>query len=172
METPAGNPRPSLVLMVIVGLIPLAFAAFGAFLLIAAWPKVIEGWTASAWPEAAGRVVEARMPKVERESTGPGSKTWYELQLSYDFEAGGRTHRGDRTGLWPESRQLVDAREFVAAHPPGTAVRVFHDPANPTRSLLDRSIGGGTWAMAIGGLPSLALGVVMLIGFSRAVRRG
>ena len=101
MEMPAGNPRPSLVLMVIVGLIPLAFAAFGAFLLIAAWPKVIEGWTASAWPEAAGRVVEARMPKVERESTGPGSKTWYELQLSYDFEAGGRTHRGDRTGLWP-----------------------------------------------------------------------
>ena len=66
----------------------------------------------------------------------------------------------------------MDAREFVAAHPPGTAVRVFHDPANPTRSLLDRSIGSGTWAMAIGGLPSLALGVVMLIGFSRAVRRG
>ena len=43
---------------------------------------------------------------------------------------------------------------------------------NPARSLLDRSIGGGTWAMAIGGVPLLGLGLVMLIGFARGVRRG
>ena len=172
MQSPPVSRRPGLIAVLVTALIPLAFTVAGAFLLIHAWPPLIEGLSAQSWPDTSGRVIETRVVEVHLESQGPGTKRWFEVRVTYTFDAAGRTHRGDRTGLWPERRLGQQARALAAGYPPGQPVSVYYNPSDPARSMLDRSIGGGTWAMAIAGVPLFALGVAMCIGFVRGVRRG
>lgn len=166
------NRRPRPVLVLLTALIPLAVTAGGTFLVMHAGPRVIEGLSARSWPTVPGRVVDARVEEVDLGGRGPGTKRWFEVRVTYVFDVAGRSHRGDRVGFWPERRLSPQAREFAASYPPGHPVRVYYDPSNPARSVLDRSIGAGTWAMAGAGVLLLVLGLVMLIGFARGLHRG
>ena len=169
---PPPSERPGLVLVLVTALIPLAITAGGAWLLMHAGPRVIESLSARSWPEAPGRVVDALVEEVDQGGHGPGTKRWFEVHITYAFEAAGQTHRGDRVGLWRELRLGPQAKDVAASYPPGHPVPVYYDPLNPARSLLDRSIGGGPWAMVCAGVLLLALGVVMLVGFARGLSRG
>jgi len=170
METTAPEPRPTVGLAIVNGLITAFFLAAGVFLVLRGWPAVIEGFGMRDWREGAGWVVEARMPEIVRERTDYKSKAFYTLELVYDYEAAGRTYRGERTGLFPDTAQWQPAKAFVRSHPTGTALRVWHDPRNPARSILDPSIGAGTWFMAIAGLPLMVGGGVGLVGVARTAR--
>lgn len=76
-----------------------------------------------------------------------------EVSLSYQYRALGVPYTGSAT--WATSRGA--ARKFESAHPPGTAVRVFHDPLRPETSMLSPSRErGGAIAMFLFGVGSLA----------------
>ncbi len=165
------NPRPSLFQILIILMIPLFFTIGGAFLLINAWPRVVEGLSARSWPHASGEVVETQMFEVDQGGWGPGTKRWYEVRVKYAFDVGGTTVTAERTTLRRNLWQLLEARALTESYPTGKAVTVYYNPADPSRALLDRSIGGLTWTMEIGGIPVTLLGLVMLVGWTRGVRR-
>jgi len=165
------NPRPTLFLSLVVLLIPLFFTTVGVFLLLNAWPRVAEGLSARSWPQVHGEVIETQMSEVDQGGWGPGTKRWYEVRVTYAFDAGGANVHGDRTGLRRRLWQLLDARSLAASYPTGLTVSVYYDTADPSRALLNRSIDGLTWAMAIGGVPLTLLGLAMLVGWARGVRR-
>ncbi len=153
--------------------IPLMFAGGGAWLLAAAGPRVVEGVRARSWPPAAGRIVEARIePMPGAAEHGSNRKAWFGVPVVYEYSVNGRTFRNDRYALATAYHQSYDARRIAEGWRPGLAVTVYHDPGDPARSLIDRRIGGGTWAMVGLGLPLAALGGLMLVGFARGVRRG
>lgn len=135
MQPPPSSSRPGPVIVFVTALIPLAFVAGGAFLLMCSGPRVIEGLSARAWPEAPGQVVDALVDEIDLGGRGPGTKRWFEVRVSYAFDVAGRPQRGDRVGLWPERRLAPQAKELAASYPPGLPVRVYYDPSNPARSL-------------------------------------
>lgn len=171
MQT-ASPRRPGLAIVLVTALVPLAFDVGGVILLLISGPLWWEGIAARSWPETTGRVVEVRVEETDLGGQGPGTKRWFEVHLIYDFVVEGRTYRSDRNALWRDRVLAPRAKEMRESYPAGRQLPVFYDPTNPAHCLLDRSIGGGTIAMAIGGIVTLALGILMSIGFVRAVRRG
>ncbi len=140
----------------------LIFALFfggGGFLLSIATPRLLDGWSAGSWAQVQGHVADVRV-----EESHSGKKQWYEVTVVYSFEANGRLHRGDRLELWPVRLQRNPARALARRFPVTDPVTVYYDPADPTRSLLDRTTGGGTWLIAGIGVLALTLGLIPLIG--------
>ena len=171
---PASTPprRPNLFVVLMVGVFPLGFTGLGTTLLFVALPPLGESLMARSWPEVPGRVVQAQVVEVDQGGWGQGSKRTYTTLLEYEYQVAGKTYRADRTGLWPELRIQRLREETAARHPPGQPVRVFHDPADPARALLDRSVGAGHHGPGAGGLVMLALGFMMCVGYVRGVQRG
>lgn len=132
----------------------------GGFLLSLAAPRLIESWSARSWTQVQGQVTDVRVEEIQRDT---GSKRWYEVTVAYTFEANGRVHRGDRLGLWPVRLQRDPARELARSFPVTDPVTVYYDPSDPARSLLDRSVGGGTWLIAGIGVLVLALGLILVV---------
>ncbi len=130
------------------------------FLLSLAAPRLIESWSAKSWTQVQGHVTDVRVEEIQRDT---GSKRWYEVTVVYAFKANGQLHQGDRLGLWPERLQRDPARELARNYPIGDPVQVYYDPADPRRSLLDRSVGGGTWLIAGIGVLVLALGLFAVV---------
>lgn len=174
MTSPPPSARPGIRTTLLVGMIPLMITAGGFFLLFSAGPRLIESLLAKSWPEATGRMISKDIVEVYDDSFSfsSNSKRFFEVHVVYQYEAAGRSHRGTRIGVWNEDFQLPRAKEVGNAYYPGQALTVYYRPSDPAHSLLDRTVGGGTWFMVCAGIPISLLGVVMLVGFVRAARRG
>ena len=172
MNAPPPNARPSIWAKVFPVLLSLMLTAGGFFLLFYATPRLIEGLSARSWPEAPVRLISTEVVEVDLGGQGPGTKRWFAVQLAYEFEAGGRTYRGHRIGLWNERWLRPKAKEMAIAYASDPALKVYFNPSDPTHSLLDRSVEGGTWLMVCAGIPVFVLGMMMPVGLVRAVRLG
>jgi hypothetical protein len=61
----------------------------------------------------------------------------WRLRLRYDYEVGGTRYVGDRLRAMPERFPTKeDALVYEQRFKPGQKVRVFHDPAKPSSSVL------------------------------------
>jgi hypothetical protein len=142
-------------------LIPsVAALVFGFYLLLLAGSTLIEALSSFGWTEAQGKIVESRIEELDMGDRA--KKRWYEVRLSYVFDAAGRTTQGQRIGFTVEGRQKADVEKYAATFHPGQQVRVLYSSSDPTRSVLERSVGGSTWAMLIGGILLATFG----LGFS------
>ncbi|MFN0185748.1 MAG: DUF3592 domain-containing protein [Aquabacterium sp.] len=167
MQAPDPSARPGLAFILFFGLLPPLFIGFGIFLLTMSAPKLIEGWSARSWPSVHGRVTEVRLEEVQHDR---GKKRWFEVTVGYTFDVAGRPYSGDRLGLWPERLQRLDAQALAAGFPVGLPVMAHYNPSDPTRSLLDRSVGIGTWAVVGIGTLALGVGMALLVSLVRMVR--
>jgi hypothetical protein len=86
------------------------------------------------WPSTSG-TVESAAVAVQPESN---ERKLFGARVRYRYEVGGRTLTGERisfeSGPSP-NRGLADA--IVQRYAPGTPVRVFYDPTQPERSVLE-----------------------------------
>jgi hypothetical protein len=142
--------RPNLVARLLILVPSLAAVGFGFYLLFLAGSTLLEGLFSFGWQEAQGKVVEVRIEELDMGRAA--KKRWYEVRLSYVFDAAGRTTTGQRIGFTVEGRQRPDVEKYAATFHPGQEVRVLYSSSNPARSVLERTIGGSTWAMLIGGI--------------------
>lgn len=140
----------------------LAASGFGAYLLFVAGSTLVEALFSLGWQEAQGEVVEVRIERLEMAPSA--KKRWYEVRLSYVFDAAGRPVTGQRIGFTVEGRQKPEVETYAATFYPGQKVRVLYSASDPARSVLERSVGGSAWAMLIGGTLLTTFG----LGFSVA----
>lgn len=152
--------RPMLLARLLILVPSLASLGFGFYLLFLAGSTLIEGLFSFGWQEAQGKIVGVRIEELEMSATA--KKRWYEVRLSYVFDAAGRTTKGQRIGFTVEGRQRPDVEKYAATFYPGQEVRVLYSSSNPSRSVLERTIGGSAWAMLIGGILLATFG----LGFS------
>lgn len=120
-----------------------------------------------AWPAAAGRIEAARsvardVRSSQHRSTRSGNVTRFITretietrnfaEISYSFEVGGRTYRGERIGL-ENSPRSFDVAVTLERYPQGKSVTVFYNPHNPSECLLEKddegNIRNGWLAVAI-----------------------
>lgn len=95
---------------------------------------------AASWPSVTGRMVEARY-----RDNGWGGR-W--VSVRYRYWVDGLGHEGRRFGLVQSNIPPQQGEAFVAAHPPGAPVQVWHDPLRPWRAVLQRTGGGSAYRAA------------------------
>ena len=93
---------------------------------------------ASAWPVAEGRVLESNLAGGPRGGTRRGGSMTYRPRISYEYDVGGRTYRGDRIWLLTESASSdpSGANDLLAAYPQGGTGPVRYNPDDPADSAL------------------------------------
>lgn len=121
---------------------PIAAKLFGllflvagtAFIVIGARICLAYGYAQRHYVAVAGRVVSG---EVETIPTGKG--TTYRPHIVYTFPCGAGTCQGDSFSISDSGfsyRDWSQANSKVVDHAPGSAVTVYYDPADPSRSAL------------------------------------
>lgn len=139
---------------VVMGFIFLIFGGAGLALLFGlVVPKAREWWQMRQWTPTDAQVVWSR---VVSKSSDDG--TTYAVDILYRYNFNGRSHLANRRNLMGGSSSGYDRKKaFVDAHPPGSALQVFVDPAKPWRAVIQRDM--GWWALfGLFPLPFLAIG--------------
>lgn len=116
-------------------------AAVVALVAVLLWRAWQDKQASVDWPWVEGVVThcEAEVDSPDpHQDFGPQMQgvSW-RLRLRYDYEVGGMRHTGDRLRAMPErfhSREA--AAEYEERFKPGQRVRVYHDPAKPSSSVL------------------------------------
>ncbi|HEV7672135.1 MAG TPA: DUF3592 domain-containing protein [Thermoanaerobaculia bacterium] len=141
---------------------------FGVFLLagIGLLPflgrPVIQVIGARSWPEVPCTILESGVKSHE----GSDSTT-YSVAVRYEYEVDGRLYRSDRYRFMGGSSSGYDGKaEVVAGLPVGSKKVCYVDPKDPSRAVLDRSL--GAWVL----LSLIPLGLIAgpLWGIVWAVR--
>ena len=103
--------------------------------------------------------LEARRSRMEWHSAGgvldtvrlrAGSGSSYSLMVGYAFGVDGRVHRGDRIAFGILNSQFH--RKASKRYTRGQEVLVWYDPADPSRNVLERRMGGYPVGMTLFGV--------------------
>ena len=117
-----------------------------------------QGYQSQRWPQTQGVVVSSSL-RITRSK----SKEMYSPQIVYRYRVAGKEWENDVYGF-PARRTTSrrEARNQLAAYPPGASTKVFYDPSNPQSSCLTP---GFSLAFALWFLPlSLALMGLSIFG--------
>lgn len=113
-----------------------------------------------SWPAVEGRVESAEPQVVAREK----DRRTYAPAVVFTYVVNGTSYKGSRVTLVPRNYTLLSSVQAVLAqYPAGGTVKVFHDPKDPSNSVLVNSPVGTEWAYPIGGVLFVAVGVWMWI---------
>ncbi len=129
----------------------------GPVLLAAGGWTAWEGLEARGWPGDEGRVLASEVVKKRK-----GRR---EARVHYSYQVAGRSYEADRVacGAMGSFLSLLpflgDAEATAARYPPGAAVTVRHDPADPSRAVLETPFPWGGLGMAGIGLVLVGLGL-------------
>lgn len=119
----------------------------GTGLMVFGAMPVIEAISAASWPSTQGVIVSSGV------KTGvPGGKRSRTPGVVYRYVVKDIRYQGERVRFGPD---FIPGRPSVAAvaagYREGDTVEVFHDPADPWKSVLDRTFHPGMLAMPVAG---------------------
>jgi uncharacterized protein DUF3592 len=127
------------------------------------WEGGVREWRAArgseAWLPVPGRVVQVMARSRSRTPT-----------VAYDYEHGGGRFRS--THVLFGATSAGEMTEFLAAHPVGSAVTVYVDPAAPERAVLERRLGSRWFVMPAFGLVLALVGLAAVRYMWRATAPG
>lgn len=152
---------PARVILVFSLLVLLLLA--GATLL-----KAREARKARAWPGVQGRITVSRRIEGPVEPVSTNAPLPPEIEIEFTYEVAGTSYIGDRPTL-AERIAGTEADRLLARYPAGTEVTVFHDPADPSVSVLERDTPDG---MAGGCLLAVIAGLAVMFFLMRLVTEG
>jgi hypothetical protein len=141
----------------------LAFAIFwcGITGVFVGWASLalVRSVMASHWPTAPGEVLISRVES----HPGKGGAT-YEPYIRYRYPVGDRKYVNDRCDFLGGSASDGNyAERLVAAHPQGSAVAVYYNPADPNSSVLTPGVPPLAYLMAIFIQPFVVIGLAILV---------
>jgi hypothetical protein len=129
-------------------LIQWVFLLFGAWLIYLNVQSLLEkrkalkqAQEAATWPSVTGRIVTAQIVEGRYHDSKSGNTiNTYRPEVTYNYNAGGAERVGSRLAFGKILYyQPTEAEAFMSAHGQGAEVQVFHDPAAPQESVLDRN---------------------------------
>jgi hypothetical protein len=105
-----------------------------------------KGRRAQLWPTTRGIILSSEVVAVPM-----AGRAMLTPALTYSYQVAGQAleSRGLRIGAPPYFSRPAKARALAAKYPVGSQVTVHYDPAAPTRTALDLSIGEGYAALMI-----------------------
>lgn len=119
---------------------------------------VREGHAMSKWPIVPGKIVSAIPVQITR--AAHTEDQLYSPEVEFEFTYLGVHYRANRIALVPiNSKGPGGTKAILSAYAEGQAVQVHVNPEDPTRSVLDISMGMNRWAYLLSGLCMAGLGV-------------
>lgn len=115
-------------------IVVLVALALPGVIAIAAFVKQGEIKRASTWTKGSARIVRSELATEQRHG-----KEVKVPRVEYEYNAGFHRYRGKRVSL-AEFVGGGDATAMVNRHRVGAGVPVYYDPADPTRSVLERDL--------------------------------
>ena len=109
-----------------------AFAIFSAYLLKHAITSYRRGKASLTWPSVDGRMTAVRLWGLRR--VDGKMRDVERLAVEYVYEVNGTRYTGASAAFY--SLVYPETADFAERHPVESSVRVFHDPADPTLSVL------------------------------------
>ena len=116
------------------------------------------------WPTVEGRITDARLASTRSDDT-----TKYHPTVSYTYDVGGTRHQGSRITAISSYTTRAKAEAVLARYAVGTVVKVYHDPEDPSSSVLEPGVGFDAMMILAAAAGCLALAVLVLVS---AIRRG
>lgn len=134
------------------------FIIVGGWLVVHTTRKIMLGCQAAKWPHAVGEIIEAKM-----QDTSDSDSHTCEMKVRYAFRVGDDAHEGTTIHACYGSSSIQQAhRPLEALLKVGTPVRVYYDPANPSRSCLSTGLFSGNLALVFVGAIFLFAGLGFL----------
>ncbi|RUM89939.1 MAG: hypothetical protein DSZ23_02540 [Thermodesulfatator sp.] len=143
------------------------FLVLGLWALLVSFSMGLEGWKAKQWPEAKGRII---ISKVQEWRT-PGKIRIARLCLDVDYLylVGERVLEGHRLNSgWRCFASEDHIKKILKRYPSGRQVRVYYNPENPEKSLLEPGISWSVLFLAGIGVINLSIAIPLI----RSSRRG
>lgn len=128
------------------------FAGGAAMLFITTLKPVATFLDARDWERTAGLITHSELVR-DGESHGP--------LIRYTYSSRGAAHEGTRIS-WSETKRnfgIREMRDIIARHPVGKEITVWHDPENPSDSVIHRSQIGLRPETLLFPIPFLLVGV-------------
>ncbi len=143
----------------------LGMIAFSLWWVRPSWEMLQLAKASTSWTQAEAQIDFARS-EFHRVGGANSAQNYHQPVVRYHFEVDGQRHEGDRvrfadlrfrdrTGA-ARSQEIIDR---YAGHP---KVPVFHDPEDPTRSVLEPGVTAGTFSLGANVFIMLLLGVGLL----------
>ncbi len=96
------------------------------------------------------------------------SGTSYSARVKYEYEVDGIRHTSDRIKFGWESVDEQSAKGTAERYPAGSLVTIYHDPQEPSLSVLEREIEVGSVIFVIlFGLVGIGVGTYVWLGLFR-----
>ena len=136
---------------------------------------VLDGIQSRSWTATDGTITLSKMESgTARRRRSFRRRTYYSPQIQYRYRAGDRELLGERIsadnvrflGMKTIDSSRTDAAEveqIVSRYPVGSTARVYYDPDDPTRALLEPGTTSGAMLRAAAGSLLFLGGVVLLI---------
>ncbi len=115
--------------------------------------------------------VEAVVERSRVRSHSDSDSTTYSVDITYRYRIGAHDYRGDRYNFDTGSSSGYEGKQrVVAAHPPGSTLLVYVNPADPFDSVIVRNMGA---TLYLGLLPLIftVVGVLVIVFSIRRCRR-
>ena len=123
---------------------------------------VQEGNAMTKWPTVPGKIVSAIPVQITR--AAHTEDQLYSPEVMFEFTYLGVPYRGNRVALVPtNSKGLGGTKAILSAYAVGQAIQVHVNPEDPTRSVLDISMGMNRWAYMLSGLCLVGLGIRLFV---------
>src|SRR5512133_3281629 len=132
----------------------LILVVVGVGLFLLGWFQFRKAQASQSWPAVAGRIVAAKvLSETSQGDEDSADSTTYYPAVQYEYQVGSATFHGNRIAFGRRGYAMPKTAEKVLqAFPVGGSVQVFHDPARPGDSVLERKSSTGLPLMIIGGL--------------------
>ncbi len=143
----------------------LIYGVVGLLLLVQFGGQALNYLTTTGWEQVSGTIVSS---EIEDASDTTGER--YVAQVVYTYEVDGAIYEGNQLDLRGSTylSNREDAEQLLAPYPIGASVMPYFDPADPSRTVLDRGLPGAIWGfVGVGSvlvLLSLGLGARHLVG--------
>ncbi len=126
----------------------LLFFALGVWVFYLLFLRpMLQSRQAQSWPEVPCVILASEVQRLQGDS---GST--YSVDILYEYEIEGRSHRASRHSFVAGSSSgRADKEAVVRRFPPGRRTVCYVNPADPTEAVLERGVPGGLWMAVIPG---------------------
>jgi hypothetical protein len=147
-------------------LFPLPFLTVGALLLFFGVRSYQSAQESSGWPTSPGVVLSSSV-----DSHRSDDSTTYQAEVLYEYEVSGEKYSSNRIGYGDISTgSPAPAQDLVNQYPSGESVTVYVDPEDPSQSVLQPGVRGGTYFLPGMGLLFTLIGLILYAVLPRMFR--
>src|SRR3569623_562734 len=118
---------------------------------------LVEQHATSSFTPTTGTVEDSQL-NVSSDSEGGSS---YTPVIQYRYWAGGQEYHGAKWRLGMTSNMKSQSTALVNAHPAGSRITIYYDPADPSRAVLAQGLSGVDFFMFIFLVPFNAVALII-----------